>query len=155
MEMMVRRVRMAWFDWRQSNFFQHKHLRVSCDSPKHVVLASIEIVVWRNRVMIRFGVSQFKKSKKRPFLFWFWFSPQMFSTPNQICKLHSVQQVRTGEVNHQDQINMAFKKCGMYNAIDGSENHLVKVKGAKDYKPPGKEDAKEWFAKNVRNQLLK
>ena len=29
--------------------------------------------------------------------------------------------------NHQDQITKAFKKCGMYNAIDGSENHLIKI----------------------------
>ena len=45
--------------------------------------------------------------------------------------------------NHQDQITMAFKKCGMYNALDGSENHLIKVKGAKDYIPPKKDDPKQ------------
>ena len=29
--------------------------------------------------------------------------------------------------NHQDQITKAFKRCGMFNAIDGSENHLIKI----------------------------
>ena len=45
--------------------------------------------------------------------------------------------------NHQDEITLAFKKCGMYNALDGSENYLIKVKGAKDYKPPKKDDPKQ------------
>lgn len=29
--------------------------------------------------------------------------------------------------NHQDEITAAFKKCGMYNAIDGNGNHLIKI----------------------------
>ena len=29
--------------------------------------------------------------------------------------------------NHQDQITLAFKKCGMFNDINGRENHLVKL----------------------------
>ena len=42
--------------------------------------------------------------------------------------------------NNQDKITLAFKKCGMFNALDGSENHLVEVPGIKDYKPPKKTD---------------
>ncbi len=41
---------------------------------------------------------------------------------------------------HQDEITLAFKKCGMYNALDGSENHLIKVKGAPDFQPQKKDD---------------
>ena len=29
--------------------------------------------------------------------------------------------------NHQDQITNAFKRCGMFNDINGKENHLVKL----------------------------
>eukprot|EP00479_Gromia_sphaerica_P013267 TRINITY_DN7328_c0_g1_i1.p2 TRINITY_DN7328_c0_g1~~TRINITY_DN7328_c0_g1_i1.p2 ORF type:complete len:120 (-),score=18.40 TRINITY_DN7328_c0_g1_i1:350-709(-) len=37
--------------------------------------------------------------------------------------------------NHQDRITKAFKQCGMYNAIDGSENHLIKIpRYDKEYK---------------------
>jgi len=42
--------------------------------------------------------------------------------------------------NHQDEITNAFKRCGMYNDIDGKENHLVKLERMKDYKPPLKTD---------------
>lgn len=34
--------------------------------------------------------------------------------------------------NHQDQITAAFKRCGMYNALDGSESHLIKLQGYKE-----------------------
>ena len=33
-----------------------------------------------------------------------------------------------------------FKRCGMYNDIDGKENHLVKLERMKDYQPPLKTD---------------
>ena len=29
----------------------------------------------------------------------------------------------------QDQITNAFQRCGMLNAIDGSEDHLIKIQG--------------------------
>ena len=42
--------------------------------------------------------------------------------------------------NHQDQITNAFKRCGMFNDIDGKENHLVKLdKRCPEYKPPAKD----------------
>ena len=37
-------------------------------------------------------------------------------------------------VNHQDQITTAFKRCGMYNDLNGRENHLIKLDRMKDYK---------------------
>ena len=49
---------------------------------------------------------------------------------------------------------MAFKKCGMFNALDGSENHLIKVKGAKDYKPPKKDDPKQRFTKKSKEWTI-
>ena len=42
--------------------------------------------------------------------------------------------------NHQNEITNAFKLCGMYNDIDGKENHLVKLERIKDYHPPLKTD---------------
>lgn len=36
--------------------------------------------------------------------------------------------------NHQSKITAAFKHCGMYNAIDGSENHLIKLRGLDNFK---------------------
>ena len=45
--------------------------------------------------------------------------------------------------NHQDKITKAFKHCGMYNAVDGSENHLIKIRKYKEYSPPKKEDEPE------------
>ena len=45
--------------------------------------------------------------------------------------------------NNQDEITLTFKKCGMYNALDGSENHLVSIPGLKDYTPPKKDDEPE------------
>ena len=29
--------------------------------------------------------------------------------------------------NHQDQFTKALKRCGMYNALDGSENNLIQI----------------------------
>ena len=45
--------------------------------------------------------------------------------------------------NHQDEIMKAFKHCGIYNALDGSENHLVRLRKMKGYEPPKKEDKPE------------
>ena len=42
--------------------------------------------------------------------------------------------------NCQEEITSAFKKAGMYNDIDGRENHLVKLPGLKEYEPPLKDD---------------
>ena len=36
--------------------------------------------------------------------------------------------------NHQDQITDAFKRYGMYNALDGRENHLIKIPRYDEYK---------------------
>ena len=38
--------------------------------------------------------------------------------------------------NHQKEITSAFKRCGMFNAMDGSENDLVEVRKLKNYKVP-------------------
>ena len=37
-------------------------------------------------------------------------------------------------------ITDAFKRCGMYNALDGSERHLSKIRKFKEYQAPTKED---------------
>ena len=42
--------------------------------------------------------------------------------------------------NHPERITKAFKHCGMYNTMDGSENHLIKIRKFKGYSPPNKED---------------
>ena len=42
--------------------------------------------------------------------------------------------------NCQAEITKAFKRCGQFNDMDGRENHLVKVQGVPDYKPPAKND---------------
>ena len=42
--------------------------------------------------------------------------------------------------NCQNEITAAFKKAGMYNDMDGLENHLVKLPGLKGYQPPLKDD---------------
>ena len=39
---------------------------------------------------------------------------------------------------HQDVITDAFKRCGMYNDVNGKENHLVKIQRFKDYVVPAK-----------------
>ena len=41
--------------------------------------------------------------------------------------------------NHQDEITLAFKRCGQFNDIHGRENHLVKVQGCPQYEVPDKE----------------
>ena len=38
--------------------------------------------------------------------------------------------------NHPDEITKAFKRCGMFNAMDGSENHLIKLRKGFDYEVP-------------------
>ena len=38
---------------------------------------------------------------------------------------------------------LPFKHCGMYNAIDGSESHLIRLRKWKDYKAPAKDDNAE------------
>ena len=40
--------------------------------------------------------------------------------------------------NKQAEITAAFKRCGMYNDVDGRENHLVKVQGCPGYEVPAK-----------------
>ena len=45
--------------------------------------------------------------------------------------------------NNQEMITKAFKKCGMYNALDGSESHLIKIRKFSAYKAPKKEDKLE------------
>ena len=40
--------------------------------------------------------------------------------------------------NNQAEITAAFKRCGMFNDVDGRENHLVKVQGCPDYEVPAK-----------------
>ena len=42
--------------------------------------------------------------------------------------------------NCQDQITSAFKRCVQFNDVHGRENHLVKIQGVPDYKPPKKTD---------------
>ena len=37
--------------------------------------------------------------------------------------------------NYQSQITRAFKKCGMYNDINGKENHLIKLDRYSSYVP--------------------
>ena len=37
----------------------------------------------------------------------------------------------------------AFKRVGMFNDIHGRENHLIKVQGYSDYKPPAIDDEPE------------
>ena len=43
----------------------------------------------------------------------------------------------------QKQITDAFKSCGMYNDMDGKENHLVTLDQFKDYQHPAKSDPLE------------
>ena len=45
--------------------------------------------------------------------------------------------------DHQAEITKAFKHCGMYNAIDGSESHLIRLRKWKVYKTPAKDDNAE------------
>ena len=54
--------------------------------------------------------------------------------------------------NCQEEITTAFKKAGMYNDIDGRENHLVKLPGLKEYKPPLKEDPLPELPKKKRKK---
>ena len=42
--------------------------------------------------------------------------------------------------NCQHEITNAFKRCAQFNDIHGRENHLVKIQGVPDYKPPAKND---------------
>ena len=44
---------------------------------------------------------------------------------------------------HQDVITKAFKRCGMFNDIHGSENYLVKIERLENYTPPGEDDSLE------------
>ena len=45
--------------------------------------------------------------------------------------------------NNQEEITGAFKRVGMYNDIHGKENHLIKLQGLPDYKPPAIDDEPE------------
>ena len=42
--------------------------------------------------------------------------------------------------NHKEEITKAFQHCGMFNRMDGSENHRIRIRKCKDYKVPAKED---------------
>ena len=44
--------------------------------------------------------------------------------------------------NHQAAITNAFKRCGMYNALDGSESHLIKIGKYAAYVAPAKNEKK-------------
>ena len=44
--------------------------------------------------------------------------------------------------NNQTTITHAFKKCGMYNALDGSERHLIKIGKYAAYVAPAKNEKK-------------
>ena len=39
-----------------------------------------------------------------------------------------------------DYATHAFKRCGQFNDVHGRENHLIKIQGVPDYKPPAKDD---------------
>ena len=55
--------------------------------------------------------------------------------------------------NHQDQITKAFKRCAMYNDMEGKENHLVKLdRRFPHYKPPAKEDPLEIVPKGKKRK---
>ena len=45
--------------------------------------------------------------------------------------------------NNQEQITAAFKRCGMYNDINGRENHLVSVRKGFQYTVPEKDSPPE------------
>ena len=54
--------------------------------------------------------------------------------------------------NHQDEITIAFKKCGMYNDLNGRENHLVKIDRAPEYSVPLKSAPPAKVEKKKRNR---
>ena len=57
--------------------------------------------------------------------------------------------------NNQKMITNAFKRCGMYNDIDGKENHLVKLdKRMPNYAPPAK-DAPRSVVKKTKKRKRK
>ena len=51
-----------------------------------------------------------------------------------------------------DMITKAFKKCGMFNDVNGKENHLVKLKRMPDYEPPVKSDPPLPVKKNSKRK---
>ena len=54
--------------------------------------------------------------------------------------------------NHAEEITKAFKHCGMFNKMDGSENHLVRLRKCKTYKVPAKDAKPEPLAKKQRKK---
>ena len=54
--------------------------------------------------------------------------------------------------NCQDEITTAFKKCEMFNDMEGRENHLVKLDKFKDYMPPKKDDKLETIIKKKKGR---
>ena len=54
--------------------------------------------------------------------------------------------------NHPETITAAFKRCGMFNDLDGRENHLVKVERAPHYKPPSKDSEPAVVPKKKRKR---
>ena len=59
--------------------------------------------------------------------------------------------VGAGTLN-QDQITNVFKRCGQFNYVNGRENHLVKIQGVPDYKPPEKSDP--WLVDPLKNSFI-
>ena len=51
-----------------------------------------------------------------------------------------------------DMITKSFKKCGMFNDVNGKENHLVKLKRMPDYEPPAKSDPPLPVKKNSKRK---
>jgi hypothetical protein len=51
-----------------------------------------------------------------------------------------------------DMITKSFKKCGMFNDVDGKENHLVKLKRMPAYEPPAKSDPPLVVKRNPRRK---
>ena len=50
----------------------------------------------------------------------------------------------------------AFKRCGMYNDIDGKENHLVKLdKRMPNYAPPAKDAPRSAVVKKTKRRKRK
>ena len=54
--------------------------------------------------------------------------------------------------NHPEMITNAFKRCGMFNDIEGRENHLVKIRRAPAYKVPAKDSEPAVISKKKRKR---
>jgi hypothetical protein len=54
--------------------------------------------------------------------------------------------------NHPETITNAFKRCGMFNDVEGRENHLVKVRRAPHYEAPSKDSEPAVVPKKKRKR---